>query len=36
MEMAHTPELVAAIRVMLGAHEDYLPKRLDKNAATAH
>jgi DNA-binding transcriptional LysR family regulator len=36
MEMAHTPELVAAIRVMLGAHEDYLPKRLDKNTATAH
>jgi len=36
MEMAHTPELVAAIRVMLGAHEDYLPKHLDKSAATAH
>lgn len=35
MEMAHTPELVAAIRAMLGAHEDYLPKRLDKRAETA-
>jgi DNA-binding transcriptional LysR family regulator len=35
MEMAHTPELVAAIRAMLGAHEDYMPKRLDKRAATA-
>jgi DNA-binding transcriptional LysR family regulator len=35
MEMAHTPELVAAIRAMLGAHEDYLPKRLNRVAATA-
>jgi DNA-binding transcriptional LysR family regulator len=35
MEMAHTPELVAAIRAMLGAHEDYLPKRHDKSTATS-
>jgi DNA-binding transcriptional LysR family regulator len=36
MEMAHTPELVAAIREVLRAHEYYLPKRLDESAATAH
>jgi hypothetical protein len=35
MEMAHTPELVAAIRAMLGAYEDYLPQGLGKSAATA-
>jgi DNA-binding transcriptional LysR family regulator len=34
MEMAHTPELVAAIREMLGAYEEYLPKGAGKSAAT--
>jgi len=33
MEMAHTPVLVAAIREMLAAHEDYLPKSPGKSAA---
>lgn len=35
MEMAHTPELVAAIRLMLAAHEDYLPQGLGKSIAAA-
>ena len=32
MEMAHTPELVAAIRGMLGAHEDFMPQGVAKSA----
>jgi DNA-binding transcriptional LysR family regulator len=28
MEMAHTPEIVSAIRAMLAAHEAYAPKRI--------
>ena len=28
MEMAHTPEIVSAIRTMLAAHEAYAPKRI--------
>ena len=35
MEMAHTPELVAAIRSMLAAHEAFLPERAVKVAARA-
>jgi DNA-binding transcriptional LysR family regulator len=35
MEMAHTPELVAAIRGMLAAHEDYLPQSSNNTTAAA-
>lgn len=33
MEMAHTPELVAALRAMLAAHSEYLPRRSSPGSA---
>lgn len=32
MEMAHTPELVAVLRAMLAAHNEYLPRRTGPSA----
>lgn len=36
MEMAHTPELVRAIRRILAAYEAYLPRTSEKMIATEH